>query len=299
MSEQEGMSLYITNIQRFSLHDGPGIRTTVFLKGCSAKCPWCANPEAMRFGDTFFYKERKCIKTNNTCIINRNCPILSSNKLSNISPDDVLKCRVKALENTRIKIDNNSLLESLLLDKAYYGNDGGVTFSGGEALLQTESLIPVLKKLKLYNINTAVETSLKVPTNCLKRIIKYIDFFYVDVKSLEKEVALSKIGIDVDLYINNFKYLLTKVSNEKIILRFPVAKGYTDSETNILLIRDFINKYKIKNVEIFSVHNLAEKKYTYLRERYTPFKKIDNETLKNIKSILESNGKVDVVINKV
>jgi len=157
------MTVRITNIQHFSLHDGPGIRTTVFLKGCNLKCPWCANPE---------------------CI---------SSKIQGEFGYDI------SLEK---------LEQEIVKDKPFYETGGGVTFSGGEPLLQINDLEPLLKSLKNKNINICFETALFVPEKYLKIAKKYSDEFIVDIKMINHENCKKVIGGKIDQYLNNINYLI-------------------------------------------------------------------------------------------
>ena len=157
------MSVRITNIQHFCLHDGPGIRTTVFLKGCNLKCPWCCNPENIDF------------------------------EIQNCFGRD---------------ISLNDLEKELLKDELYYSvNDGGVTFSGGEPLLQIKELVDLLKSLNSKKINICFETALFTNQSLLEMAIPYVDEFIVDVKILNKQLCSDIIGGDVNLFLNNLKLL--------------------------------------------------------------------------------------------
>ena len=205
------MSLRITNIQRFSLHDGPGIRTTIFLKGCAAKCPWCANPENIDFFTTFSFDEKKCIKDKGHCFLNKECPILRGNKSEAFNNDCISKCKAGALSIVGENISAKYLLSEILKDKEYYGTNGGVTFSGGEVLLQTDSLIEILQELKEKHINVAIESSLFAPFENVKKIIPYVDYYIVDVKILDPYDSKEKLGIEIDIYLKNLKYLYVMI----------------------------------------------------------------------------------------
>ena len=157
------MKVIISDIQRFCLHDGPGIRTTVFLKGCSLRCPWCCNPETINF---------EIEETN---------------------------------ENYKYgyEIDLEDLEKEILKDIKYYENGGGVTFSGGECLLQFDKLEPLLKSLKNQGVNICIETSLTVPEKYVDIAIKYVDEFIIDIKILD-ELCEEKINGNIKLYKNRF-----------------------------------------------------------------------------------------------
>mgnify|MGYP000258385265 FL=1 len=142
--------IIVTNIQRFSLHDGPGIRTTVFLKGCYICCPWCSNPE-------------------------------------NISPryEEYIQNGIGGIYGKAYS--SKELFDEIIKDHIFYDETGGVTFSGGEVLLQAEVILTVLKMLKREKITVAVETSLFAPTNKLNMILPYVDYFLVDMKIMDEE----------------------------------------------------------------------------------------------------------------
>lgn len=251
--------ILVGNIQRFCVNDGPGIRTTVFLKGCSLKCPWCSNPENIK-PIIEYYIENELSKSFGK--------YYSSDELFNLIMKDIL----------------------------YYDSDGGVTFSGGEPLLQSKRLIYLLKKLRKENINICFETSLNVANENLIDIIDYVDLFYVDIKILDKNVLKSKLNGNIDNYYKNIETLFK--NNKKIIFRIPLVYEYTYTKPNTRLILNFLKKYKPVKVEIFSVHNLGEKKYKLLDLNYQRFNKISGDDLTYLcNSIKKLN--IDCTIEKI
>ena len=221
------MTVRITNIQHFSLHDGPGIRTTVFLKGCNLKCPWCTNPE--------------CIS-------------------SEIQEEFGYDISLDRLENEIVK------------DKPFYETGGGVTFSGGEPLLQIDNLEPLLKSLKDKNINICFETALFVPEKYLKTAEKYGDEFIVDIKMVDDENCRKVIGGKIDQYLDNIKLL----DLNKTTFRIPITKFSLKDTEKIL---DLLRNYKPKHFEIFELHNLTRSKYDILnKEQY--YEKVDDGEIK-------------------
>ena len=222
------MCVRISNIQHFSLHDGPGIRTTVFMKGCSLHCPWCANPEC-------------------------------------ISPD--------IDDNFGKYISIGDLEHEILKDKHYYKTGGGVTFSGGEPILQIKKLEPLLKSLNSMKINICFETSLFVPKNLLDISIKYIDEFIVDIKILEPDKCKIILGGDINQYLNNIKLL----DMDKTTFRIPVS-DYILEESNVDLILDLLHEFKPKKLEIFKIHDLAKEKYLILNKKHY-YNEVSNDQL--------------------
>lgn len=244
------MKVRITNIQRFCLSDGPGIRTTVFLKGCNLKCPWCANPENIDYNFNKYIDKNGEIKV------------------------------------FGYDIELNDLFNELMKDKNFYRlNNGGITFSGGEPLLQIKKIEPLLKKIKDEKINICFETSLNVPQELVKIAIDYADEFIVDIKILDRSLALNILKFDLDLYYNNINLVL----NNSIIesFRIPVSQEYTFNNNNIDELIKFLKKYKSRNVEIFKIHNLAKNKYELLNLKMNSFSDFDNKRLLELKLLLE------------
>ena len=161
------MKNIITNIQRFCLQDGPGIRTVVFFKGCNLNCPWCSNPENISF------------------------------EIEKSIDNKIIYGKEYSVEE---------LYKEIVKDKIYYDKDGGVTFSGGEPLFHSFEIKELLKKLNKDNISVAVETTATTPVKYLKEIIDYVDYFLIDIKILYKEDS-SKININIDNFYNNIKIL--------------------------------------------------------------------------------------------
>lgn len=256
------MKVRVSNIQRFSLHDGPGIRTTVFLKGCNLRCPWCANPENMDFEPTPY--------------INQNT------KEHGIFGQDI-----EALD----------IFEEIKKDKTYYQvNNGGVTFSGGEPLLQIKALEPLLQKLKQEKINMCIETALQVPTELVEIAAQYIDEFIIDIKILDSEECKQVLNGNIELYNKNLKILSDK--NKINIFRIPLVNEYTLKESNIEKILELLTKCKSQKVEIFKIHNLAESKYKSIGKEMTKFSDIEDIEVKKVYDKIKKLN-IDVEIIKI
>ncbi len=248
-------TILLTNIQRFSLHDGSGIRTTVFLKGCSLRCPWCSNPENLVARPQEYIKDgvpgtygryykpeeltKECLKDKNFYDGKLNDP-----KLWAISTADQI--------------------ESL---------PGGVTFSGGEALLQIEPLVLVCEALHSSDVHIAVETCLFVPTANLQLALNCIDFFYVDMKILDPLRCREIEHGNLDLYLSNLHTLLSWTDengkHKPVVIRIPVIGSYTDIPENRASINDLIKSCvaeggNILKIELIKEHNLGESKYKSL-----------------------------------
>lgn len=253
--------MLITNIQRFSLHDGPGIRTTIFLKGCSLRCPWCSNPENL-----------------------------------NPYPEKYTRNGIDGIYGREYICDE--VYDVIIKDMAFYGSDGGVTFSGGEALLQVDSLLPLVRRLKVQKITTAVETCLFVPTEKLKEIIPYIDFFYVDIKILDVIECKNIIQGNIELYKTNLDVLTAK---KKITVRIPIIGEYTNKEDNVNKILELLKKYEneIIKVELIKGHNLGTTKYESLGLSRPKFCEVKDEFIQEYRNAIERVIKTPVEICKI
>lgn len=253
--------MLITNIQRFSLHDGPGIRTTIFVKGCSLRCPWCSNPENL-----------------------------------NPFPEPYIKDGKEGIYGKEYKIDE--IFTEVMKDKNFYNYEGGVTFSGGEVLLQGESILPLLKKFKEAGITIAVETCLFVANEKLQLVMPYIDFFYVDMKIMDENLCREKIKGNLDLYKENLDILS---SQKKFTVRVPVIGGATDGIENRKLVVDEIAKYKdsIIKVELLKEHNLGESKYKSLSMPLPQYIGVNDDLMIKYKEEIEAVVDIPVEICRV
>ena len=253
--------MIITNIQRFSLHDGPGIRTTVFLKGCSIRCPWCSNPENINHQIERYVKDGK-----------------------------------EGFYGKEYSVDE--VLKEVLKDKIFYEDNGGVTFSGGEALLYAKELLPLMEQIKQNDISIAVESSLFVPSSYLEMVIPFVDYFYVDLKVMDKESSLLLKG-NLDLFKSNLAIL---AKSKKFNVRIPVICGYTDDEDNIRSIIDVIREYRasIKKIELIKGHNLGDNKYVSLGKEIPQKAEVSDLFLEEYRvKILNTVEDVEVEVCKI
>jgi len=268
----------ITNISRGSLHDGPGIRTVVYFKGCGLKCKWCHNPETLKAKKQILYMPQKCIHCGKCIEV---CP-----ECHKIDGDDMVFLREKcvscgkcadscpSLALTLCGDDKTSdeLFSEIIKDKHYFdSSNGGVTFSGGECLLHTDFLVEILKKCKENGIHTAIESAFYVPWENVKKVIPYIDFVFADLKIPNGEKHKEFTGKDNSLIIENIKKL-SFIHND-ITIRIPVIPGVNDSEADFDGFSKILKTFGegIKGVELLKYNNLAESKYQISGENYTKF----------------------------
>lgn len=277
------MSIKVFNIQRFSLHDGPGIRTTVFLKGCSLKCPWCCNPESIDYNDKFFFDKKRCLKKDGYCLVHENCSYV----LGKIDKSFFEKNICPAVKKIVTEYSPTELFEIIMKDKNFFGKSGGVTFSGGEALLQYKELLPLLQRISNKKVHISFETSLGVPLINIKSIYKYIDLLYIDFKTADYSKAKDVLGLDLNIYKKNLEFLFKHFPKNKIVIRIPVVSGFNNNERSLLSIANFLSNFDVRQIELFSVHNLAASKYEMLGKTYKRFVFVSLDDLQKNKAILQ------------
>lgn len=230
----------ITGVQRFSLHDGPGIRTTVFFKGCALRCRWCHNPETFAAGpETLFFKER-CISCHR-CTQGLSCPT-----------------GARTLSGDEVSVEELTAL--VLRDEVFYQGVGGVTLSGGEALLQIDFVQAFLKKIKERGIHTCVDTSLCAAKEVVGRAAKYTDLFLADMKAVDPVLFRGLTGGDNRIILENLSFI--DALEKPFILRVPLLSGYNDTDAELdAMARLFMDYKGLTQVDIFPVLNHADAKY--------------------------------------
>lgn len=238
------------DIQRGSFVDGPGIRTTVFFKGCNLNCTWCHNPEGIsRKKQLMFYKE-KCINCDKCAEVCEHLHCVLCERCVDI-------CPVNALKICGMEYDVESLLKTVKADKLFYDNSGGgVTCSGGEPMLQIDFLELFLQECKKAGIHTAIDTAGNVPWEYFQRILMYTDLFLYDIKAMDSELHKKLTGSGNRLILRNFERLIS-VCFEKTLVRVPVIPNANDGE--IHKITAYLKERNIK-AEFLPYHSMGESK---------------------------------------
>ncbi len=269
----------IFDIQRNSFVDGPGIRTTVFFKGCNLRCKWCHNPESQSFDKQMMFYKDKCTGCGK-------CREVCPNHLQ--SCDFCGKCELYCPAEARKicgrEYTADEVLAEVIKDKAFYHNsNGGVTFSGGECMLQIEFLTEILKLCKENGIHTAVDTAGNVPWDYFKRILPFTDLFLYDIKVFSKEKHEKYTGVSNELILNNLKFLFE--SGTKIWIRIPIIPTVNDSEEEMKKIKEFLSPYKPQKIELLPYHRMGENKYSALNMPVTKFDVPNDELMKKLNKI--------------
>lgn len=265
----------VTAIQRLCVHDGPGVRTTVFLKGCYLQCPWCCNPETIRYGEDALYNKGVC-KKDKSSIICRSCVLIGGIRSKE-------ECPINAYEKTYTDYGIDELFALLMRDKSLYEKSGGITFSGGEPLYQGTPLLPLLQKLKAEGVHIAMETSLYVPYQNICLVQPYTDYWLIDLKFqygyIANEDACS-MNIDVE---KNLAYIQSIVDADSICYRMVVMGEIINKFEDIIL---KLKDHHIDKIELLGYHALGKNKYEELGKCFHPFTSLNKEDLESCIAVL-------------
>lgn len=275
--------LKITHLQRFSLHDGPGIRTTVFCKGCSMRCSWCHNPETVESAVRLWHNREQCI-TCGSC--RRNCPqgLLYGEGGCDCTEQTGFPCAdacpAGALAPTGFQIEEAALFEQLLRDRSYYERTGGgITFSGGEPLFQAGELCRIMDSDRLEGISRAIDTAGNVRWENICEVLPRTDLFLYDVKCMDPVLHKKGTGVDNGMIQENLERLCR--TGKVIWIRIPVIPGWNDSDCEMRAIARRLGQLSdiprcgIQRIELLAFHRFGREKYerlgwTYPAEEVTP-----------------------------
>ena len=269
LSKGADMTANIYAIKRFAVHDGDGIRTTVFFKGCPLKCVWCHNPESIDFKPQIAYYQNKCIGCNEC-------------KREDFKTEDCLG-EAQVLYGKKVNLEE--LLPQLLEDKEFYETSGGgVTISGGECLAQPDACAMLLKMLKENGVHTAVDTCGFVTKETLDKVVPYTDIFLYDFKAYDEDVHIRCTGKSNKIILENLKYLNS--IGKDVEIRIPYVPDYNDKE--IEKIARFLADLKnITKVRVLAYHNYAGSKYAALgMENTLPERVPTNEEVEQAREII-------------
>jgi pyruvate formate lyase activating enzyme len=261
----------IFNIQHFSVNDGPGIRTTVFMKGCNLRCFWCHNPESVSVKPDLQFFAARCIGCGE-CV--KSCPEAVGGKTAlftqrcTVCGECADVCYTEALEITGKYYEADELADLLLKDKDMLQKYGGVTFSGGEPLLQTDFLLEVMKILKSNGIHIAVESAMNVTPETVKKILPYTDLFLCDIKNTDADSHKSGTGVGNERILDNISKIIAfcaETNSVEMIIRIPVIPSFNADADSIKNIGRFVRCLpSAHKIELLPFHNMCKGKYDSL-----------------------------------
>jgi len=261
----------IFDMQRNSFTDGPGIRTTVFFKGCNLRCAWCHNPESQQAEAEWLLKPAQCTGCGRCVDVRAENP-------------DFL-CPNGARTGCGRRYTVAKLWEEIGKDRLFYdASGGGVTFSGGECMLRLDFLETILKRCKAEGIHTAVDTAGHVPYEAFERILPYTDLILYDVKCMDPVTHEQYTGVSNERILENLRRLLK--TDTPLWIRIPIIPSVNDTEEEMRMLRDFLHSYgDPERIELLPYHALGEHKYQALGRTATPFATPTEEHIARLRAV--------------
>ncbi len=258
------MTVVIFDIKRFAVHDGPGIRSTVFMKGCPLRCWWCHNPESQAKEPFTVEIERKINGKN-----------------------------IKGMKTYGEVLEIDSVMDTLIRDRHFYEESGGgITFSGGEPMMQPEALIELLSACKQKGLHTTVDTSGFANRSHFERVLEFTDLFLFDLKNMDPDLHKKYCGVDNELILSNADYLLE--SGTELVFRIPVIPGINSTEEEVKQMIHFIEERKgsLKELHLLPYHRIADSKYFRLRmkQQLQVVKEPEPTLMEQLKTRFETTG---------
>lgn len=292
----------VFNVQKYSVHDGPGIRTIVFLKGCSLSCRWCSNPESQQREPELAFNAGRCLGVSKCghCIVA--CPYGSIT----LGEDDKLRidrshctachmpcadtCPAQGLLVYGKQRTVDDVLNVVEQDMAFYARSGGgLTLSGGEPLLQGEFAVALLREARARRIKTAVETCGMVSAETVRAAAEYLNYVLFDIKHMDSAEHEAQTGLSNRHILENFRILAEEFPDLPILARTPIIPGFNDSEQAVTAIAQFLKPYDRVEYEMLPYHRLGTQKYQFL-DRPVPMGevKLDAEHMNRLQAVAQS-----------
>lgn len=264
----------VFDVKKYAVDDGPGIRTTVFLKGCPLRCWWCHNPEGQNPKPELMYKRKRCIACGE-CVeicpkgaISQSAQFVSVNReLCNLCGKCTRVCPSDALVVVGKEVKVDEMLKEIEKDRIFYDESGGgVTLSGGEPLMQPDFLDALLEGCKKRSIHTALDTCGYASSETVDKIRDKVDLFLYDIKTMDDRVHRRYTGVSNKPIIRNLERLAENGS--RILVRLPIIPGINDDEENVTKTADFALSHEVKQICLLPYHRAGIEKYRSLDKTY-------------------------------
>ncbi len=288
----------ISNIQRFSVHDGYGIRTIVFLAGCGMQCAWCQNPEAIDSKATLMFTDSQCTSCGACVAI---CPerasyfqngqVVVDRGLCKSCFACVKSCHFDARKPTNYYQSIDEVFNIVMRDEAFYRNSGGgLTLSGGEPLLQVEFATELVKRVQQQGVHTAIETAGYVPYSSLEAVLPFVDLFLFDLKLIDRQKHIEWTLVPNRIILENIKLL--SQSDKEIILRVPLIPGVNDGDEFVSIVEFIRSLPSIREIHILPYHKMGDTKYDQMEKdnRMIDFVEENSKMVLWCKSYAEKKG---------
>lgn len=298
-------SARIFDIQSFSVHDGPGCRTNIFFSGCPLRCWWCSNPESRRLGKQLLFSENRCKWENgcNSCrdICNRGAVKQEAHSKPVIQRQMCLECKSfecvelcvhKAFRQCGREYSLEEVLYILERDSNNWSSNGGVTFTGGEPLMQHEFLNKLIDSCKAAYIHTAIETSGYAEEEIFMEVMSKLDFVFMDIKHIDPAMHKAGTGVSNELILSNIKKLAKSRARGRIVIRQPVIAGYNSSLKDAEGMQRFLGEAGLFELNLLRFHKMGQTKWEQLGKTY-PFadhEALSEESMKELQNYYLDHG---------
>lgn len=285
----------VTEIKRFATHDGPGIRTTVFIKGCPLRCRWCCNPETWTTERQLYYIAKRC-RDYGACVKECSAGALSMDRENKVDREKCTRCMqcVAACPNQAfVEVGKEYSVDEIVAevekDLPFYADDGGVTLSGGEPFYQASFTLGILKACKERGITTVLDTTAYTSPENIKKALEWTDLFLLDIKHMDPQRHKEGTGVGNEPILANARLL---AGSGRVRISLPLIPDYNDSEENLRRTAEFAGELGVAWIDLNPLHKMGAGKYGYLgmQSPYDAFRDLTKEDVARAKAIIEECG---------